>query len=326
MMLHRGILEALRPGVVVHAEDGEERLVAQGRDVLEVGLRVAPVPHANELAPHGGAEDALTAGHEEPHHGHLCPRPGLTIDAIHVASKGGPLLHHLFPHVIQRLQQDGGNVKGHAAVARQQGVHEGVALRQGIQLPPMDRNLYQADELLGFVGMEYPVVKVALVLPDALGAELEVRGQGALLGGVAVIRVVVVRPDGPLSDLAVHHWVRVRSPARDLMEGVAGLVVKRLQLLVDLLAEPPVPLLQGLVPELERLHVVPHPEVAGRKGCHHVDGSPAYKGKSLQHEQVECPAALGIWRSGALLAGVDDAVALARAQQGTGLRRLLQRH
>mmetsp|Transcript_30082 Transcript_30082/g.68300 ORF Transcript_30082/g.68300 Transcript_30082/m.68300 type:complete len:329 (+) Transcript_30082:359-1345(+) len=198
------VVDALGQRVVKHGQDGRERLVAKGRVPHRVDVRVPTVAHADDLVPDCRAEDALSPGHEEPHgHGLRVP-PRVSVQAVHVAAEGGAPGDHVVPHVVQRPQQDRGDVQGDAAVPRQQGVHERVLLLGRVKLVEAEGQLDHADVLLHLVPVDYLEVEGALVGLDRLHAELHLRWQDTVPGVRTALWIIPVGPDGLLFNLPVH--------------------------------------------------------------------------------------------------------------------------
>mmetsp|Transcript_147274 Transcript_147274/g.410247 ORF Transcript_147274/g.410247 Transcript_147274/m.410247 type:complete len:232 (+) Transcript_147274:226-921(+) len=110
LVLHLLVLDARRQAVVEHAHHGREGLVPHGEVRVVVSTipclrRVPQVSHANDLAPHRAAKDALAPGHEQPHCEDFGVLPRHAVDTIHVAPEGGALGDHLVPILVQRPQE-----------------------------------------------------------------------------------------------------------------------------------------------------------------------------------------------------------------------------
>mmetsp|Transcript_1825 Transcript_1825/g.5010 ORF Transcript_1825/g.5010 Transcript_1825/m.5010 type:complete len:286 (-) Transcript_1825:578-1435(-) len=167
------IVKALRERVVEHAQDGEERLVPQREVRLGVhAVGGVLVPAALHLVPHRRPEEALASGHEEPDRRGLRVPPRQAVDAVGIAPEGGALCDHLLPIVVQGMEQDRRDVQDHSAIARKQGVHQRVLLVLGAVLWPFEWQVVHADVPLHIVYVQKLVVKTALVLLDALHAQL----------------------------------------------------------------------------------------------------------------------------------------------------------
>mmetsp|Transcript_82175 Transcript_82175/g.227956 ORF Transcript_82175/g.227956 Transcript_82175/m.227956 type:complete len:357 (+) Transcript_82175:107-1177(+) len=175
------VVGALGQGVVEHVQDGRDRLVAEGKVPMVVGPGLAPVAHANDLVPHRSAEYSFTTGHEEPHDCCLRMSPRLAVESVHVAHEGGMVTDHLLPVVIEGTEQDRGDVHGHTTIPSQQGVHQGILLVCREQLLPFHRQLDLVHVLLNLVHVHDLEIETAFVPLDALAAQLDDRGQRALL-------------------------------------------------------------------------------------------------------------------------------------------------